>query len=197
MKKLNKNKTGKLFLVSASSGAGKTSLVTKVIEALNYTYSIERVITYTTKTPRINESHGIDYFFLSTQEFEAKIKESFFVECSTSYGAYYGLAKHSLDIIKTGINLIAIVDYQGALSIKQYYKESIAIWIDVPGQQDLYARLKNRATDLQSKIDYRIVIAQKELELLSNQNIFDYRILNDDFNKALSLLINLIEKELR
>lgn len=189
-----KNKA-KLFVVCACSGAGKTELVKSTINSLK-DYNLQKIITYTSKNPRVNEKNGVDYFFVDLKEFQTKVKENFFLEWSNAYGDYYGLARQSLDPLKEGTHLIVILDYKGVESIKQYDSASIAIWIDVVGRDILYNRLINRATDNNEIINQRLNIANEEIKLMQNNTLFDYKILNDDFNRALTSLTELIRKEI-
>ena len=109
---------GTLFVISAPSGAGKTTLVREVLDRLRAELGLMRVITHTSKQPRTGEVQGVDYHFLSEEEFKQKIEEEFFIEHSTVYGAYYGVAKALFKKLDEGIHHIAIVDRAGAASLK-------------------------------------------------------------------------------
>ncbi len=97
---------GTLFVVSACSGAGKTTLVTRAIKELSISYPISRVITYTTKAPRMTEQNGIDYHFLSVEEFEIRAKNGFFLEWSNQYGNYYGSPHSIINDLPKAISVI-------------------------------------------------------------------------------------------
>jgi guanylate kinase len=189
-------KSGKLFILSAPSGAGKTTLAHKLIERCGERYSIERVITYTSKKPRSSEIHGKDYHFISEQEFKEKMREGFFLEWSTTYGAYYGSPREILEHMAQGRSYIAIVDRAGAKALKSCVESATLIWIVPPTLDTLKARLQARDQDSAETIKYRLQLAQKELEEEEKNSFFTHTIVNDSIEDALQALENLIEKEL-
>lgn len=189
------NRCGKLFLISASSGAGKTTLVREVLARLHSEHGIKRVITYTTKAPRPGELQGIDYHFLSEADFIEKIGQGFFVEHSTVYGAYYGFPRSILHDIDKGAHYIAIVDRAGAASIKAEKPDAVLIWIQAPDTQALEARLTSRAQDSQEVIAFRLAIAQRELAGELSDALYTHHILNDDLEAAIVNLEELIRAE--
>ena len=191
-----KKGSGLLFVVSAPSGAGKTTLVTKVIERLKGDHAIQRVITYTSKQPRPGEIQGVDYHFLTEAEFIGKIKQNFFVEYSTVYGAYYGFPKDVFDAIDEGQHFIAIVDRAGAASLKAYRKDAVLIWIKPPGKGALAERLISRAQDSQGQIAFRLALAQQEMARQERDELFEHVILNDSLEAALDRLEEIINKAL-
>ena len=136
-------KPGNLFIVSAPSGAGKTSLVSKALELLS-DKSISRAITYTTKNPRKGEMHGKDYYFISKAEFEEKIQQDYFLEYSTAYGYYYGTPRSYIYDIESGHSYIMIIDRAGAQQITKQFDKAILIWICVKDLQTLKARFQKR-----------------------------------------------------
>lgn len=185
---------GKLFLVSASSGAGKTTLVREVLVRLHEEHGVKRVITYTTKAPRPGEQQGIDYHFLSEDEFMKKIAQNFFVEHSTVYGAYYGFPRSVLHDIDHGAHYIAIVDRAGAASIKSERPDAILIWIKAD-KQVLEARLTSRAQDTQEVITFRLAIAEQELAAEQADDLYNHLILNDSLEAAIERLEHIIRNE--
>lgn len=176
---------GILFIVSAPSGAGKTSLVNEVIRRLSPVYDIRRAVTYTSKTPRSDEVDGDDYHFITSQEFEARIKEGFFIEHSTVYGTYYGSSRSLLNDIKEGKSYILIIDRVGAKQVFQQEPSAILIWIDAPSLYILEDRLKKRAKDSHGVIKNRLLQAKIEINEEVSQNFYHYHILNDVFLTAL------------
>lgn len=188
--------TGKLFVISAHSGAGKTSLVNSLIKELASEVPLKKVVTYTTRVPRPGEVEGIDYYFLSTSDFELKIKESFFIEFSTVYGHYYGSPKDILSNMLSGLSYVMIVDQEGALRIKEFVPEARLIWVYVSNMQILSDRLFSRGTDHKDSIKRRLAIAGQELEKSGLLERFDFRLLNDDFAVAISALKEIILSEL-
>ncbi len=185
--------TGKLFVVSACSGAGKTSLVTQVIDRLTSSYAISRLITYTTKNPRTNEVNGKDYHFVSIEKFKAAIEEKFFLEWSDQYGDYYGSPSGVLDDLGQGKSFIVITDVQGAQSIAKRIEEAILIWIYVKDLETIQERLFARKSENNDEIHKRLLIAQQEVMLKELQSTFHYSILNDSFETAV-LELELIVK---
>lgn len=187
---------GKLFVVSACSGAGKTTLVTKVINRLSGEYAISRVITYTSKQPRAGEVDGRDYYFLSIQEFEERISNNFFLEWSKEYGAYYGSPLSLIEELRLGKYFILITDVKGALSLAEKIKNSVIIWIDVPNEEAIKLRLFQRKTENNDQIQERILISLKENEKFLKKLTSHYRILNDAIENAVQELELIIKKEI-
>lgn len=188
---------GKLFVLSAPSGAGKTTLVQALLERFGYYYALERVITYTSKQPRSTERHGIDYHFISPEEFQSKIREGFFLEWSQSYGTYYGSPRHVLDKLVQGKSLILILDRQGAQNIVGGgYQDAILIWLYTKSIEDLRARLESRNTETREQIDRRLVLARQEISAEFQTPQYQYHIMNHDFERALKKLERIIRNEL-
>jgi guanylate kinase len=188
---------GKLFIVSACSGAGKTTLVTKVIERLSDRYDIARLVTYTTKQPRLNDEAGKDYHFLSVQEFEEKIKEGFFLEWSSEYGHYYGSPTYLIRDMDLGKSYIVITSLAGAQTLRDLIKEALLIWIYTHNLDVIKNRLFQRNTENYEQIYKRITIAQQEIDNQELLTIFTYTVLNDNLEKALSELECIVEDALK
>lgn len=186
---------GTLFVISAPSGAGKTTLVREVLDRLRAELGLMRVITHTSKQPRPGEVQGVDYHFLSEEEFKQKIEEDFFIEHSTVYGAYYGVAKALFKKLDEGIHHIAIVDRAGAASLKAKVADAVLIWIHPPAKEVLEQRLSARAQDSQEVISFRLKIAEEELEVAKEETLFEHVIVNDDLQEAVRELENLIREK--
>ena len=195
LKQMKKN-PGKLFVLSAPSGAGKTTLVLKVIERLKGRYDLKRVITYTSKQPRSGEVSGVDYHFVSESEFVLKIEQDFFVEYSTVYGAYYGVPKEIFSYIDEGGCSIAIVDKAGAASIKSYRKDAVLIWVKPPSKEALAQRLASRARDTKEQIDFRLSLAEEELADQEQDMLFEYVVMNDTLEMAIEQLERIIKSSM-
>ncbi|KKP35860.1 MAG: Guanylate kinase [candidate division TM6 bacterium GW2011_GWF2_32_72] len=187
---------GKIFVISASSGAGKTSLVTEVLKKIGTKHSISRVITYTSRQPRPGDINGIDYHFVTSQEFELKISQDFFIEWSGVYGAYYGSPKHIIDELALGRSFILILDLAGAISVVQKFSQAVSIWIDVPSIEILEQRLVSRGTENIIQIKKRINLAKKEQKDEKKLNFFRHYLINDDFFKATEKMEKLFLNEL-
>lgn len=183
---------GSLFIVSAPSGAGKTSLMQAVLADLKSTHTIERVVTYTTKKPRAGELDGQDYCFISKELFEKRMHEGFFLECSTDYAAYYGTPADIEEKLARGISLVLIIDRRGAQQILAKMPEAVLIWIDAPSLNELERRLRGRATETEAQIMYRLEQAKNEITLESQDSLYPYHVLNDNFAEAVFQLKQLM-----
>ncbi len=190
------NTCGKLFIISAPSGGGKTTIVTRAIKKLCQTHNIERIITYTTRPARRTDRHGIDYHFISEQEFQERIAQNFFLEWSGAYQACYGTPRRILDDIKQNKSYVAIVDRAGVQSLTHAYPAAIAIWLDVPSLSVLEKRLRCRNTETPEQCATRLRLAEQELASERTNPIYKYRILNDDLEKTVSELTRILYAEL-
>ena len=143
---------GNLYIITAASGAGKTSLV-KALVVKNPDLSVS--ISYTTRKPRRGEKDGEDYFFVDENKFQRMINDNEFLETAKCHGAFYGTSKLSvLEKLNKGIDIILEIDYQGAFSIKKLFSESISIFIIPPSIEALEFRLNSRGQD--SKEDIKL-----------------------------------------
>jgi len=181
--KILKNMTGKLIIISAPSGAGKTTIVKHLLDCgLNLSFSI----SVTTRPKRETEQHGIDYFFLSAAEFRKLINSDELVEWEEVYkDLYYGTPKSELERIwNDGKCVLFDVDVMGGLNLKNIFGDnSLAIFIMPPSLAELEKRLHNRGTDNKDKIKMRVEKAAEEIMLAEK---FDKIIINDKLEKAKS-----------
>ena len=175
-----------LFIIAAPSGCGKTSLVEALIKK---TKNLCVSVSHTTRPPRPDEVNGINYYFVSINEFEEMIKNNAFVEHAMVFDNHYGsstkLIREKLD---EGIDVILEIDWQGARQVKENMPNAISIFILPPSNEALLGRLKQRAQDNDVTINKRMSDAQNQMQ---HFNEFDYLVINDDFNSALNDL-NLI-----
>lgn len=187
---------GKIIVLSASSGAGKTTLLHAVYDYFKAKYPLRRVITYTTRAARSEEVDGIDYYFISSEEFEQKKNNGFFLEWSCAYGAYYGSPRALLNDCKQGISFIIVLDRVGVQQLLSICPEVlVTIWLTVEPQK-LEARLQHRGSETIESYNARMQLAKQEGEQEGQNPIFSYHVQNDDFDKAFSSLIEIIAREL-
>ncbi len=172
---------GKLIIVSAPSGAGKTTLVKHLLEEIP---NLEFSVSCATRNPRENETHGKDYYFISADEFKQKIDNQEFAEFEEVYeGSFYGTLKSEIERIwAKGKSVIFDIDVVGGINLKKIYPEnSLSIFIMPPSVKELENRLRNRNTESEEKLKMRIDKAEKEL-LLAPQ--FDKIIVNKHLEES-------------
>ncbi len=179
---------GNLFIVSAPSGAGKTTLCREVLKQIK---GMEYSVSYTTRMPRKGEENKIDYYFITKEAFKEKIKSGKWAEWAEVYGNFYGTSAEFLDArLTAGINLLLDIDVQGTIQIKKKYPDSITIFIMPPSLKTLRTRLESRGTDNQHTIEMRLAIAEKEMK---KKDLYRHIIINDNLSTAVSELIRAIK----
>lgn len=184
------NAQGTLFIITAASGTGKTSLVK---ELLATTENLKVSISHTTRQPRSAETDGVHYHFTNKENFESLIKEGSFFEYAEVFGNYYGTSKQAVDdLLNQGIDVILEIDWQGALQIKEKHPQAVMIFILPPSRDALRHRLSNRGQDSQETIENRLLGAVTEMR---NYHHFDYIVINDDFSTALRDLQTIIKAQ--
>lgn len=181
---------GCLFIISAPSGAGKTSLVKVLLQSdLNLSLST----SHTTRPPRNGEIDGRDYHFVTEQKFKQMLFDGEFVESAEVYGNLYGTSQHWLnESMSFGQDILLEIDCQGAKQIKQIFPHSIGIFILPPSVEALANRLKTRAQDNPDVIQKRLVAAREEISHVAE---FDYVIVNSRLDEALNDLICIVKAE--
>ncbi len=182
--------TGKLFIISAPSGAGKTSLSQALIaNAAN----VKMSISHTTRQRRSGEVNGVDYFFISLPEFLRMTEEGIFLEHAEVYGNYYGTSRNAVeDMLGQGINVLLDIDWQGARLVREQMSEAVSISILPPSIQELERRLRSRGSDSEDVIQSRMRQAYEEMR---HSDEADFQVLNDDFNQALNDLTLILNGE--
>lgn len=179
---------GKLIIVSGPSGSGKSTITKLVRDRLQ----MELSISATTRKPRIGEIDGKDYFFLTMEEFENKIKNDEFYEYANVHGNYYGTLKKVVDDnLEKGKNVMLEIDVQGALIAKEKKKDAILVFFKTENNKILEERLRNRKTDSEEVIQIRLKNALTELEY---ENKYDITIINKDIEDSCNKLIDIINK---
>ena len=182
----SKNK-GILFVISAPSGAGKSSLIQSILEADN---NFELSISATTRKPRKGEEEGKHYFFMNDDEFDALISKNEFIEYAEVHNHKYGTLKSHIDEkINKGINVICDIDVQGYKLIKHAAINHTSIFIIPPSLKVLETRLINRGLDSPEIINTRLNNAKKELIFAEE---FDFRVLNDSYESASKDIIDIV-----
>lgn len=183
---------GKLFVISAPSGTGKTSLINATLEDEN-AKKTKLGISCTTREKRAEEKDQLSYFFISKEEFEDKIKNDDFLEYAEVFGNFYGTPREwVLNSLSNKENVILELDIQGALQVKEAFPDTKTIFIIPPSYEDLSSRLSKRAQDSQEEIKKRLKEAKKEVEIGKK---FDQIIVNDNFSLALEDLKKFIFTE--
>ena len=172
---------GKLFVISAPSGTGKTSLIQAILESPNST-NTRLGISCTTRKQRPKEENGISYFFISEDRFKEKIKNGDFLEYAEVFGNYYGTPKDWVLATLTKNNVLLELDTQGALQVKKSFPDAKTIFLIPPSYEDLLKRLSARAQDDDEEISKRLKEAKKEINTGKD---FDFVILNDNFDDSL------------
>jgi guanylate kinase len=178
---------GKLYIISAPSGAGKTSLVKQLVADLaDLTVSI----SHTTRQMRPGETEGLDYYFVSTEDFQVMQNNQAFLEHAQVFDNFYGTAQQTVeDNLDLGQDVILEIDWQGAQQIKKLLPDSLSIFILPPSTEVLLQRLRNRGQDNEDIIARRMRDAVTEI---SHYEAFDYLVVNDEFALALTELKSII-----
>jgi len=180
--------SSKLIIFAAPSGAGKSSLIKKIIEISEE--KLQLSISATTRLPRKGEVHGKDYFFISDNEFNELKDKDAFIECANVHGNQYGTLKSFVhEKLEEGISVILDIDVQGFAQIRETTEEMISIFIIPPSLDELENRLTSRGLDTNDVIEKRLHNAVEELK---HAESFDYIVLNDNFDNAIDQLSSII-----
>ena len=180
--------SSKLIIFAAPSGAGKSSLIKKIIEISKE--KIELSVSATTRAPRKGEIHGKDYFFISDNEFNELKDKDAFIECANVHGNQYGTLKSFVhEKLEEGISVILDIDVQGFAQIRETIEDMVSIFIIPPSLDELKNRLILRGLDTNDAIEKRLLNA---LEELKHAESFDYIVLNDNFDNAIDQLSSII-----
>ena len=183
---------GILFVVTAPSGAGKTTLCDMVLEAVQ---GLEYSVSVTTRPPREGEENGRDYHFVDRAEFERRLAAGEFLEHAVVYDNYYGTRRATVEeALSKGSDLILDIDVKGALQIKEKRYPAVFIYIVPPSMEELERRLRGRATDSEKVIRKRLSLARDEMRYIGE---YDYLVVNDDLDAAFDDLRAVILAERR
>ncbi len=176
--------SGNLFIVSAPSGAGKSSLVKALLER---DASIRLSVSCTTRAPRVGEVDGVHYHFIAREEFQARLGRGEFLESAEVYGNYYGTSQRWIeDEMAAGRDILLEIDWQGAAQVRKLMPQARSIFILPPSLSELQRRLVGRGTDSDEVIAKRMAAARDDI---SHALEFDYLLVNDLFEEALADLL--------
>ena len=183
-------KKGKFIVISGPSGVGKGTICNKLINELNAWYSVST----TTRSPRAGEVEGVNYYFITKDEFENRIRNNEFLEYNLYNGNYYGTSKEMvINKINEGINVFSEIDVNGARNIKKIFPDALLIYIAPPSMEVLKERLIGRGTESIDRINERLKIAEEEMKQI---NFYDYVVINDDLEKATNEVKDIILKKM-
>jgi guanylate kinase len=181
---------GNLYIISAPSGAGKTSLVKALLQS---EVDLSLSVSYTTRAPRPEEVDGRDYHFVNREGFEERLKQGEFLESAQVYGNFYGTSKTWInEALRASRDILLEIDSQGARQVREVFPASVSIFVLPPSLQVLEARLRNRAQDSLGVISQRLASARDEI---SHVGEYDYVILNDRLDRALGDLKCIVHAE--
>ena len=183
---------GNLFILSAPSGAGKSSLITALLKQ-DSPRAMQVSVSHTTRDPRPGEANGEHYHFVSKKQFEQAINDKHFYEFAEVFGNYYGTSEVAIDQqLAQGIDVFLDIDWQGAQQVRMKKPEVTTIFISPPSKEELENRLRGRGQDSEEVIQSRMAQAQAEC---SHYQEFDYIIINDDFQQALADLTTVVNNQ--
>ena len=178
---------GRLFVIAAPSGAGKTSLVRALIQRMT---SLRFSISYTTRPKRPSETHGHDYFFVENNEFDAMASRGEFLEHARVFDNQYGTSRAQVEAaLASGQDLILEIDWQGAQQIRRAMPACVSIFILPPSRDELERRLRARGTDAEDVIQRRLRDAAADM---THWDEFDYVVVNEEFDRALEDLVAIV-----
>ena len=187
--------TGNLFILSAPSGAGKSSLIKALLEQNQEPTArpMQVSVSHTTRDPRPGEKNGEHYHFVSVNHFKKLIKQNAFYEYAEVFGNYYGTSEAAIDEqLAQGIDVFLDIDWQGAQQVRMKKPSVTTIFISPPSKKELEQRLRGRGQDSDEIINDRMAQAQKEC---SHFQEFDYIIINDNFEQALTDLTTIVNNQ--
>ena len=182
-------KKGKLVVFSGPSGTGKGTILKELIKQDNYAFSV----SMTTRGPREGEADGVDYYFVTEEEFQKTIDNGGFLEYVHKFQRSYGTPKAAVfDQMEKGINVVLDIEMEGALNVKRIFPEAVLVFVLPPSLEELHRRLVARGTETEEQIAIRTKDIQKEIEFISN---YDYYIVNDKIEDAVKQAKAIVEND--
>lgn len=183
-------KKGRIFIISAPSGSGKTTICKKVLKEVK---NLKDSVSFTTRRPRPDEKHKKDYHYISRDKFKKEIKKGNLLEWEENFGYYYGTPKDFvIKNIEKGKSILLSIDVRGAMQVRKAFPKSVLIFVKPPSFKELKRRLEERKTDKAKDIEKRLKLAKKELKDASKYN---YVVINEKLNKAIKETVAIIKKE--
>jgi len=186
---------GTLYIISAPSGAGKSSLINALL-AEERSWHVQVSVSHTTRAPRVGENNGEHYHFVDVESFKSLIEKKAFFEWAEVFGNYYGTSRITIEqALQQGTDIFLDIDWQGAQQVREMMPEAVGIFILPPNRDELESRLNKRGQDSSEIIAKRMSQAQSEM---SHYNEYDYLIINDDFklaSKELSQIVSALRNK--
>ncbi len=180
----------KVFVISGPSGAGKGTLTEILLKRVP---SLARSVSATTRKPRPGEVDGVDYYFLTKEEFKKHIEDNDFLEWAVVHDNYYGTLRSMVDKeLAVGRDVVMVIDVQGAANVKNKMPDAVTIFVEPPSMEELVKRLKLRNTESEAELARRLKNAEAEMMLAKN---YDYVVINDDVDRAAGELVSIVEAE--
>ena len=181
---------GQLWVVSAPSGTGKTTVVDRLMERTSH---LERSRSYTSRPARAGEVDGVDYNFISRQRFEAMVQEGAFLEWANIFGNLYGTGRAETEAaLAAGIDLVLVIDVQGARQVRGQMPEAVGVFVLPPSFEVLAARLRGRDKDPETSIVQRLATARSEIDAVDE---YDYVVVNEELERCVSEIDAIITAE--
>jgi len=187
---MKRTRTPFIVVVSAPSGSGKTTVVSRLLEGVE---GMVRSVSYTTREPRSGEEGGKDYIFVTQSEFLERKNSGDFLECEENFGERYGTSRQQVEqALAGGKDVVLTIDVKGARAVKKLYPESVSVFIMPPSEKELVGRLLGRKSDDDEQVRIRIREAKNEIAAADD---YDYMIINDDLDRAVVELKTIIAQE--
>jgi guanylate kinase len=182
--------SGLLFVVSAPSGTGKTTLVERLVQVVP---GLAKSRSYTSRARRVGEFDGVDYNFISRAEFEGMVQEDAFLEWADVFGNLYGTGRRDTETrLGSGTDLVLVIDVQGARQVRSRLTDTVGLFVLPPSQAVLEARLRGRCQDAEEAIARRLATARSEV---SAANTYDYIVVNDDLDRCVAEMAGIVAAE--
>jgi guanylate kinase len=186
----SRGRRGLLFIVSAPSGTGKTTLVERLVQRVP---NLRMSRSYTSRLARVGEKNGVDYNFISREQFEVMVQDGAFLEWADLFGSYYGTSAADTDAaLERGEDVVLVIDVQGARQVRSRGIESVGVFVLPPSSAILEQRLRGRSKDSEEQIARRLVVARREV---SEYAQYEYIVVNDELEAAVERLQSIVVAE--